>query len=65
MLLIAFAQRALAINHASQENAAPFSLKKGDQIIFGNRTFEVAEIIDSDPQERDGTLYYRRVARVK
>jgi hypothetical protein len=50
---------------SSDENAAPFTLKIGEQIIVGERTHEVVEIIDTDPREVDGTVYYRRVVRVK
>lgn len=53
------------ILHTSDENAAPFSLKIGEQIVFGNKPYEVAEIIDTDPREADGTVYYRRIVRVK
>jgi hypothetical protein len=50
---------------SSDENAAPFTLNIGEQIIVGERTHEVVEIIDTDPHEVDRTVYYRRVVRVK
>lgn len=53
------------ILQASDENAAPFPIKIGEQIILGNKPYEVSEIIDGEPRESNGTLYYRRVVRVK
>jgi hypothetical protein len=50
---------------ASDANAAPFSLKRGEQIIIGDRPYEVVEIIDSEPREDDGRIYYRRIVRVR
>lgn len=53
------------ILQVSDENAAPFSLEIGEQIVLGYKPYQVTEIIDSDPREVDGTLYHRRIVRVK
>ena len=53
------------ILHESEENVAPFPLRIGEQIVFGDRPYQVAEIIDTNPRELDGTLYYRRFVRVR
>jgi len=54
-----------AILDARDENAAPFPLKVGEQIVVGDTPYQVIEIIDSEPREVDGTLHYRRIVRVK
>jgi len=53
------------ILETSDANAAPFALKVGEQFIIGNQPYEVVEIIDSEPREDDGIIYYRRIVRVK
>lgn len=52
------------ILHESDENAAPFPLKLGEQIILGDKPYKVVELIDTEPRESDGVLHYRRVVRV-
>jgi hypothetical protein len=46
------------------EDAAPFPLNIGEQMIVGNNTYQVREVIDTDPTELDGRLHYRRIIRV-
>ena len=49
----------------SDANAAPFSLKVGEQIILGGQPHQVTEIIDSEPREVNDTVHYRRIVRVR
>ncbi|HWX16203.1 MAG TPA: hypothetical protein VNY07_06420 [Chthoniobacterales bacterium] len=53
------------ILQAADEEAAPFALKVGEQILLGGKAYQVFEIIDSDPRELNGVIYYRRVVRVR
>lgn len=54
-----------AILQESDDDAAPFPLKVGEQIVVGGKPQQVFEIIDSEPRELNGVLYYRRIVRVK
>jgi len=52
------------ILHECDEDAAPFPLNIGEQMVFGTNTYQIREVIDTGPTELEGTLHYRRVIRV-
>ena len=53
-----------ALVSESDEHAAPFPLEVGEQMHFGDRVYQVREIIDSTPREADGVVYFRRFVRM-